>query len=370
MRRAVAAALATLVVVPALVLAGCDASSDDEGQVAGAVTVPVEGTPAATSYPLTIDNCGVEQTFTGPPRRVLVLNGTSVAESESLIALGLGGTVIANAQSYGVSDIPGMAKEVAALPTGGLSRNKNFDVPAEQTLSSGADLVISTWPGGFSAKSGFATREQLAAAGANTLVNPTNCAMGDPAATKEEKATLEQATVADSLSFLTLLGQVFDVQERAHAVAEDLASRIEAVSAAVAGQSAPSMLVVSPGMSAMNSNGLPAVLTGGIFDSVVRAAGGRPAFAGAGSDLTASMNAEQLAAADVDVVVVYSFTPDAVAGEDAARLFEAYPQWQASKDQRFVAVSDGVYLGPANADAVEKIAEVAHPDVTLPGGGG
>ena len=365
MRRRIAAALVTLVVAA---LAGCGASSDGEGQEAEAVKVPVEGEPAATSYPLTIDNCGVEETFTGPPRRVLVLNGISVAESESLIALGLEDRVIANAQSYGISDVPGMAKKVAALPKGGLTSNKNFDVPAEQTLSSGADLVIATAPSGFFARSGFATREQLAAAGANTLVNPTNCARDVPSASAKDKAVLDGATVADSLSFLTLLGQVFDVQERAHTVAQGLADRIEAVSAAVAGEPAPSVLVVSPGMSSMNSNGLPAVLTGGIFDSVVRAAGGRPAFAGAGTDLTASMNAEQLAAADVDVVVLFSVTPDAVAAQDAARLFTAYPQWQASKEKKFVALSDGVYLGPANADAVEKIAKVAHPDVTLGGG--
>jgi iron complex transport system substrate-binding protein len=50
---------------------------------------------------------------------VLILSGASVAEVESVLALDLDGSVLANAQSYGVSDEPGMAERVAALPTGG-----------------------------------------------------------------------------------------------------------------------------------------------------------------------------------------------------------------------------------------------------------
>jgi iron complex transport system substrate-binding protein len=113
-------------------------------------------------------------------------------------------------------------------------------------------------------------------------------------------------------------------------------------------------------MSMMNDNGLPAVMAGGIFDSVVTAAGGVNAFAGADADLTRTINAEQFASAEVDLVAVGAFTPNEVSAEEAQRLFDAFPQWAASRDRAFVAVSDGIYLGPTNAWAIEKIAKAAH----------
>jgi iron complex transport system substrate-binding protein len=348
---------------PLLVVAGCAADAEGPAPaVAAAVDVSVAGDPQRTSYPFTIDNCGVPVTFERPPERVLILNGTSVAEVESMLALGLGDRVIANAQSYGVSDEPGMTEKIKPLPTGGLTQNDQFDVPAEQTLAAGADLVLSTWPGGFSAENGFATREQLAAVGANTLVNPVNCAMGRPEASEEEKAAYASASPRSSLEFLVLLGQVFDVQERAYAVARELGDRIAAINAAVVGRPAPKVLVVYPGMSMMNDNGLPAVMAGWIYDAVVEAAGGVNAFPDADADFTRTINAEQLAAAEVDLIAIGAFTPDEVPEQDAQRLFDAFPQWAASRNRAFVTVSDGMYLGTTNVWAIEKIARVAHAD--------
>jgi iron complex transport system substrate-binding protein len=328
--------------------------------VASDVSVP--GQPARTTYPLTIDNCGTPVTFAQPPRKVLILNGASVAEVESLIALDLSDRVIANAQSYGVSDEPGMAERVAALPKGGLTQNKNFDVPAEQVLASGADLVISTSPRGFDADSGFASRDQLAAAGINSMVQPTNCALDNPNATGQQKATLAGQSARTSLEFLVLLGEIFDVQDKAYSMAADLAGRIDRISASVAGEPAKKMLIVFPGMSMMNANNLPAVFTGGLYDRLLAAAGGVNTFPGKDQDFTRTINAEQLTVADVDLLVLGSFTPSENPAADAQRIFAAFPDWTASKNKAFVAVSDGIYLGPANARAVEKIAKAAHPD--------
>lgn len=43
----------------------------------------------AAAYPLTIDKRGRELTLEAPPERVLILNGTSIAEVERAIAVGL-----------------------------------------------------------------------------------------------------------------------------------------------------------------------------------------------------------------------------------------------------------------------------------------
>ncbi|WP_067819200.1 ABC transporter substrate-binding protein [Actinomadura kijaniata] len=318
--------------------------------------------PARTSYPLTLDNCGQKVTFRQPPRRVLILNGTSVAEVESFVLLGLHRHILANAQSYGVSDHPSMVDGIRSLPTGGLTTNKNFEVPAEQVLAAKPDLVVSHWSGGFDAKRGLATREQLAAAGINTLVNPVNCALGKPAATDAERRAHERLSIESSHEFLTLLGRIFDAQHRAAEVGRELRRRVDAVRARVAGRPAKRVLVVYPGMAMMNANGLPAVMTGRITDEVVRAAGGVNAFAGRSRDVTATLNREQLATARVDVVAVGLFRPDENAEAMARDLFAKFPQWEASRTRTYVTVADGAFVGPVNAWAVERIAKAVHPD--------
>jgi iron complex transport system substrate-binding protein len=321
-----------------------------------------QAAPGKTTYPLTLDNCGHKVVLAGPPRRVLILNGTSVGEVESFIMLGLQRHILANAQSYGVSDDPAMVPAIKALPTGGLTTNNNFEVPAEQVLAAKPDLVVSHWSGGFDAKKGLATREQLAAAGINTLVNPVNCAYGKPEATAEEKRAHRQASIESSHEFLRLLGRVFDVQHKAAQVTADLRRRLEAVRARTAGRPPKKVLIAYPGMSAMNAGGLPAVWTGRVADEVVRAAGGTNAFEGLAPEAVSTINKEQLAAAQVDVLVVGLFTPAENAAAEARKLFAAYPQWRASRTGVYTTVADGVFLGPLNAAAAEKLAKAVQPD--------
>ncbi|TQJ06704.1 ABC transporter substrate-binding protein [Kribbella jejuensis] len=345
-----------LAYVLVLGVAGCGGSPGTSTEIAATAG------PGRTSYPLTVENCGLKQTFSKPPSRVVILNGTSVGEAESFVMLGLQQHVLANGQSYGVSDDPGMVAKVNALPKTGLSMNKNFDVPAEQVLALKPDLVISTWSGGFDASSGFATREQLAAVGAATIVNPVNCAFGNPRASAAEKATYEAQGIESSYAFLALLGQIFDVQQKAADTIAVLRSRIDAVRAKVQGAELKRVAIVYPGMSMMNENGLPAVMTGGIYDDVIKAAGGVNAFAGESADATRTINAEQLAAARVDVLVVGAFTPNERPTDEAAKLLKQFPQWPAAQSNTFTTVADGAYLGPLNVYVIEKIAKAAHPD--------
>lgn len=330
------------------------------GTAATGTTTNADDAPAG--YPVTVDNCGFEQTFDRPPSRVLLLQGASVGEAETFVSLGLEQTIAANTQFYGISDIPGMAEKVDALPTGDLTLNDAADVPAEQTLALRPDLVVSTWSGGFDPTFGFASREMLDQAGIRTLVNPVNCAYGKPEnVTPAEEQAYRHGSTDSSLEFIDLIGRVFGVPERATELIGNLRGRIDATKAAVAGREPKRMLIAFPGMSVMNANGLPAVFSGTVYDSVVRAAGGEPSFPDGGWDLTGNLSAEQLAAAPVDVLVIGAYRPGEDLDAEAAKLFATYPQWNASKNKTYVKVSDGIYLGPANADAIDKIARVAHP---------
>jgi len=132
------------------------------------------------------------------------------------------------------------------------------------------------------------------------------------------------------------------------------------ISAQVTGKEPKSVLVAYPGMSMMNNNGLPAVFGGGIYDDIVARAGGKNAFAGRTTNELAEINAEALASADVDVLVIGLFQPNEDAKRFADDLFTKFPGWQASKTRTFTSVSDGFYLGPLNTLAVRKIADAAH----------
>lgn len=345
------AAVATLASLS--LLAGCSSAGTD----------PDTPGQAAPGYPVEIDNCGYTQTFTEAPSRVILMQGASVGEATTMVQLGVEDAVLANAQFYGISDIPGMAAQVDALPKDGLEMNAAFDIPSEQIFSRNPDLVISTWSGGFDPKYGFASRENLHDAGINTLVTPTNCAYGKTDnVTPAEQTAYQEGSIESSFELTEMLGEVFGKQEKAAELIASQRERIEAVQERVAGQTPKRMLIAFPDMAMMNANGLPAVFSGNIYDSVIRSAGGEPSFPDGGWDLTGNLSAEQLAAADVDVLVIGAYRPGEDLDAEARKLFETYPQWQASQTQTYVTVSDGVYLGPANADAIEKIADVAYPD--------
>ncbi|WP_405374106.1 MULTISPECIES: ABC transporter substrate-binding protein [unclassified Microbacterium] len=351
-----AAVLATAVAIT--VLAGCTSTAAPER----AAVDGTSGSGDATSYPLTITNCGYEQTFDEAPSRVVLMNGASVAEVESLLLLDLGDAVLANTQNYGMSDQPELVAQIDALPTGDVDMAGSFEIPAEKLLALKPDLVIATTSGGFDKSAGLASRDELADAGIASLVNPANCAMGKEDATEEEMAAFDDATVESSFDLLHLIGNVFDRGAEAEALVTDLRTEIDDVSAAVAGREQPNGLIVFPGMSMMTPNGMPAVFMGGIFDDVLERAGVKGSFADSGLDFTSAINAEQLAQADVDVLVVGGFMRDEDLDAEAAALFAEYPQWDAAKTNTYVTVSDGVYVGPTNAAAISKIARVAHPD--------
>lgn len=352
------------VAVLTLALSACGAGASNSPSTAAQNS---SVTPAATTeYPLTVENCGLSQSFDKAPSRVAILNGNSIAEVQSVLALGLAKSVVANAQKYGVYDDPSMAQQISALPTVSSAGSTQRDIPAETLLNLKPDLVIANSFGAFDAGKGMATREQLAAIGAKTLINPDQCALGKASPTAEEQTALANASWASAKTFYTLLGKVFNVQAKAQELNQSIDQRVKSVAdkigASGSAEKKPTVLVAFPGMSMMNSNGLPAVMTGSQYDSLLGAAGAQNAFTGQDRMFTRSLSAEQLAAAKVDVLVLGRFTAAEDAKTEAEKLFAAYPQWEAAKNKRFVSLADSAYLGPHNALAIEKIAQVTHPD--------
>jgi len=354
MNRPVAAALAAAL---CLFTAACGDTSDNhnpDNDKASAKSTKSANTnetdPANTGYPVTLKNCGRTETFTKAPSRVVVMNGASVAEVSTLLALGLGDKIVANQQSYGMSEVPGRAKAIKALPTGDIKLNEAYDIPREAMIGLRPDLVLSTTSYGFNEKNGFATREQLAQVGANSLVSPQGCD-DDPAKT----------TIADSYTLLRDMGKVFDVGARAQKLIAASRKNIADVSAKVTGKKRPKVMMLFSNM-AMGGNDFSSVVANGICSDILAKAGATNAFQNASKTFFADLSKEKVAATDVDALVVIGYNdPDPAAY--AKKLLKEFPQWPAAKNNTYVVLSDSMYLGPSNDLAVRKIAKALHPEV-------
>jgi iron complex transport system substrate-binding protein len=338
---------ATTVLAAALCLltAACGGSSDD----GRASTKTTEAAVSKTGYPVTLDNCGQSETFEKAPSRVVVMNGASVAEVSTLLALGLQDRIVANQQTYGMSEVAGRAAAVKALPTGGIKLNEAYDIPREAMLGLRPDLVLSVTAYGFDQKNGFATREQLKQVRANTYVSPQGCD-DDPS----------KMTVADSYRLLRDMGKIFNVRDRAEKLIAASEKNIAAVSAKVKGEKKPKVMVLFSNMS-MGSNDFSSVFAHGIVNDILAKAGGANAFESAAKTTFADLSKEKAAATDVDALVVIGYN-DPNPAAYAKKLLKEFPQWPAAKNNTYVTLSDSMYLGPSNDLAVERVAKMLYPD--------
>jgi iron complex transport system substrate-binding protein len=304
---------------------------------------------AKSGYPVTLDNCGSPQKFTEAPSRVVVMNGASVAEVSTLLALGLGDRIVANQQTYGRSEVEGRAEAIKGLPDGGVKLNDAYDVPREAMIGLRPDLVLSTTSYGFDEKNGFATREQLKDVGAATYVSPQGC-----------DQDTSKMTIADSYTLLRDMGRVFDRSDRAEQLIAASRKNIAGVSAKVKGEKRPRVMVLFSNM-AMGGNDFSSVVAKGIYNDILAKAGGGNAFESASRTSFADLSKEKVAATDVDALVVIGYN-DPNPAAYARKLLKEFPQWPAAKNNKYVALSDSMYLGPSNDLAVAKIAGMLHPD--------
>lgn len=341
MNRPVATALAAAL---CLLTAACGSSSDDK-----AADSTTEAAASRSGYPVTLDNCGRKQTFDKAPSRVVVMNGASVAEVSTLLALGLDDRIVANQQTYGNSEVPGRAKAIEKLPDGNIKQNDAFDVPRETMIGLRPDLVLSTTAYGFDEKNGFATRDQLGDVGANSYVSPQGC-----------DQDTSKMTIADSYQLLRDMGKVFNLGDKAEELIAASEKKIVAVEDKVKGEKKPKVMVLFSNMS-MGGNDFSSVVAKGIYNDILAKAGGANAFENAAKGSFADLSKEKVAATDVDALVVIGYNdPDPAAY--AKKLLKEFPQWPAAKNNTYVTLSDSMYLGPSNDLAVEKIAKMLHPD--------
>ncbi|MGW1712286.1 ABC transporter substrate-binding protein [Streptomyces sp. NPDC002156] len=341
-KRPVALALAGAL---CLVTTACADSTEKTAATSGKASAQA----GTSGYPVTLENCGTSEKFTGAPSRVVVMNGASVAEVSTLLALGVGDRIVANQQTYGMSEVAGRAAAIKALPTGDVKLNDAYDIPREAMIGLRPDLVLSTTSYGFDEKNGFATREQLTEVGANSYVSPQGC-----------DQDTSKMTIADSYTLLRDMGKIFGKSAEAEKLIAASEQSIAAVAAKVKGEKAPKVMVLFSNM-AMGGNDFSSVVAKGIYNDILAKAGGSNAFENASKTSFADLSKEKVAATDVDALVVIGYN-DPNPAAYARKLLKEFPQWPAAKNNTYVALSDSMYLGPSNDLAVEKIAKALHPD--------
>ena len=132
---------------------------------------------AATTWPLTIENCGVKQTFAQAPQRVVTVGQH---ETELLLALGLEKKIAATSVWFGKLPDP-LADAGKNIPR--LADNSpSFEAVAGQK----PELVLAQYHWHIGPQGEVGTREQFASLGINTWISPADCT--DKAVTEKSNA--------------------------------------------------------------------------------------------------------------------------------------------------------------------------------------
>lgn len=169
----------------------------------------------ATTYPVTIENCGYKETFTKAPERVVALGQNTV---EILLLLGLQDNVVASA-FWPTKVLPSLAKQNEQVKT------LTVEIPTlESILAQNPDFVPAQLPLLLGPESKVAKREDLATVGVNSYMSPGMCAtkkaVGDMYGSRQKlwDMTFLYNEIAD---FAT----IFNVEDRGHTLVEDFKKR-------------------------------------------------------------------------------------------------------------------------------------------------
>lgn len=172
----------------------------------------------AAAFPVTVENCGVKQTFTAPPQKVVTVGQH---ETELLLALGLGDKISATSVWFG------------KLPESLVEEGKDLKKLAENSPSFEAvvaqrpDLVLAQYHWHIGPQGEVGTREQFASLGIKTWISPADCIGKNVTDTSNADGA---RSVPFSLQVIeeevSQLAAIFGVPERGQKLNQALAARI------------------------------------------------------------------------------------------------------------------------------------------------
>lgn len=337
MRTPVRPAALALTLTTALALTGCGAQ----------VTPTVEkgGGPAKAGgghYPVTVENCGEKKTYAKAPQRVVT---NDVGITEIMFALGLE----KNMAGFVMPDDKG---DVASVPwKDGYSKVKwlsKKQINKEMALDARADLVFAGWNYGFNEGEGF-TPADLKKVGIDSYLLSESCRNGRGGTARGVMTPLD-ALYTD----LRNLGKVFDVEDRAKALASKFQRQVaDAQRTALQGADRPRVFLYDGGQDKPFTSGVYA----GPHDIITKAGGDHVM-----KDLKDSwvtVGWETVVERDPEVIVINNYGD--TTAEQKRNFLKSYPPLanvSAVKNNRFVVLDYADLVeSPRNPAAVASLAD-------------
>ncbi len=317
------------------------------GKTAETTPVPTATQPQSSHYPVTITNYNyagepVTYTYEKAPEKVIAVYQGCI---ETMIALGLEDHVLA---SYGLDN------EVKDEWKDGFAR-MNYDetvfAPDKETVTLLEPDMIFSWDSYFGEKK-LGDVAAWNEKGVGTYMNSNTV----PGGTR---------TLENEYTDILNIGKIFDVEDRAQALVDEMKAQVEATLAAAQGQEPVRVAVVEPTASGTITNYGADSLAG----DMVTALGGELARPD-GSD----MGKEDLVACDPDVIFVVYMAyagddPDAVRAEQLAAIQDdpALASLSAVQSGRvhLIMLGDMYASGPRTIDGLKTLAQGMYPGLDL-----
>lgn len=255
--------------------AACGSSSGSDGEGGS------DGGGSAEGFPLELANCEATLTFDAPPERIVLLESAPVT---TLDGIGVLDRVVSRAGAFppGYYD-GGLAARIEAIPTlsDEIDASGHLRISQEMVIAQEPDIVFGLPDG--------VTREAMADAGAQAVVQNIYCATGGHRSSFE---TLHEQ--------IDTYGRIFDHGEQAEQLSASLQERIDAVSESAKGLSTATAAVLYPsvGGGPLYTYGAASMVT-----AQLDALGIENVFAGT-EERVFEISAEPLLAADPDVLIV------------------------------------------------------------------
>lgn len=188
--------------------------------IAALLSLPVFNA-SASDYPLTVDNCGVKETFAHPPARVVTVGQH---ETELLLALGLADKIAATSVWFGAlpADLQGQGSQLKRLAD---------NAPGfEAVVAQRPELVLAQYSWHVGPQGEVATREQFEQLGIRTWISPADC-IGKAVTTTSNSDGARTTPYGIEVIFaeISALARIFDVPARGEALKQQLAARIAQV---------------------------------------------------------------------------------------------------------------------------------------------
>ncbi|MGW0122461.1 ABC transporter substrate-binding protein [Streptomyces sp. NPDC003327] len=301
--------------------------------------------PAASGYPVTLDNCGQRVRIDRAPQRAVALDQGS---AEILLSLGLADRMVGTA-TWTDPVLKGLEKANAGVPRLA-DRYPSF----EKVLDTEPDFATASFLYTLG-KGGVAPREQFEKLGVPTYLSPTDCVgkdnSGDGDGVRTRPLTME--TVYGEIRDLA---RVFGVPERGERLVAQLRARVAKATAGADFGNASVLYWFSDAEAPYMAGccGAPGIVTGAL--------GIRNVFDDTREEWP-RINWETVADRDPDVLVIGDLTRRAQSGESAAKkiaFLESHPvtrNMTAVRNKRYVLLS-GQALNPTlrTVEGIEKVA--------------